>query len=302
MTSVLRKGPCGPAVGDVEADSSGQLWYFNGSLWVPTLTAPEDGQSPQWNAATEDWEFVAPPNLGSLEYFDTTFDPAGLWNFNGTLADSSGNGNDLILAAGNLAYCDITPGKLGLYVLESSRYQTIVLPPELLILGDLTIEVILQRDSPYTDTYAIATHGGNGALETENIAYSFSLPGSPTTALQRLQSVWERGAGVAVTQASTGNVSLPPIHNITYLSMTRASNVVQFYLNGLPFGPASATLQPPTGGAGAVRFIVGTSVPSGGSTSRFVIMSLKVIARALSDAEIKAEYNYTLGPAFGVLD
>lgn len=244
---------------------------------------------------------ITTPIPGSINYFDSTHSPVGLWNFNGTLADLSGNANNLSLSAGNLAYCDVVPGKLGLMVLDGARYQTALNPANLGITGDLTIQAILIRDHAYTNNITIAAHAGTGAASTENINYAFILQGSALTALQRLQMSWEHSAGTGVTQLSTGDVSLPPIHTISYLAVKRVSNVVTFYHNGLPFGPASGTLTAPTGGAGSVRFMVGSSSPAAASPDRFVLMSLKVVNGGLSDAQIKAEYNRTLGPAYGLL-
>lgn len=44
MTFPLRKGPSGPPVADADGNAPGQLWYFNGSIWLPTGRLPSPGR------------------------------------------------------------------------------------------------------------------------------------------------------------------------------------------------------------------------------------------------------------------
>jgi len=280
-------------------------WHQTSGLWLPTPTGPNDGESPSWNAALERWDFSPPPSLGDLQYFDTTFAPVGLWNFNNTLADVSGNGNNLTLAAGNAGFAPVVPGKNGVFIWVGARYATAAAVPLLQLAGDMTIEAILQQDvNPIATAQSIVTYGGPGETQPDNVLYQFNI--SATGAFTNTRNVdWisESGAGVNATYSSSGTpASLGCIHNILFLAARRQGNVMQFFVNGLPFANASGVLATPDGGNGAnTRFIVGASGPAATAADQMLLFGLKIINRALTDAEIKADYNRTMGPAFGVL-
>ena len=301
---LLRVPVGGGAAAEMLGTLPGQINYWSQSagLWLPTSTAPSGGQTPVWDATAGEWVFAAPPSLGAIEYFDNAIPAAGLWNFNGVLTDISGNGNDLALSAGNLAFCDISPGKLGLYVLATARYQTAGFAAALQLLGDVTVLAIVQRDQAQT-TAILCSKAASGELEAANQIYSFTLEAQATDAdLIRTRYQAEQGAGADITYLSGGNVSLSPIHNIMFCAMRRTGNVIRFYVNGLPFGPDSGVLAAPTGGADpASRFVVGANSPGSANASKYVLFSLKVVSSSLSDDDIKSEYNRTLGLAFGVL-
>lgn len=78
MTFSLRKGPSGPPAfgglylpggtvraddnGDLEAvvgTAAGQLWFWNGTIWAPTSSAPTDRQITEWNASSLQWTFLS---------------------------------------------------------------------------------------------------------------------------------------------------------------------------------------------------------------------------------------------------
>lgn len=320
---LLRKSPSGPEAfsaeyldggtlraesdGDVETvvgTTPGQLWYWNGSLWLPTSDAPTDGEGPVWDADAGDYRFQS-VGAGALEYFDRTHDPVALFNFNDTLADQSGNGLDLTLSAGSAGFADVVPGKRGLFVWEQARYMTAAAAPLLQIAGDLTIEAIVQQDvNPISADQTLVTYNGPTENESDNTLYqvNFQATGS-FTSTRNLSYVSEHGAGVNDTYSSSGTaVSLGCIHNILFLALRRQAGVLQFFANGRPLGNASAAITAPTGGTGAnTRLVVGAPGTSQTAGDQLLIFSLKIIARALTDAEIKAEYNRTVGRAFGVL-
>lgn len=302
-----------PENGDVPLGSiDGQILYWDESsaqAWEVTDTGPSDTQLPFWTESTNKYRFSNFGTLGDIQYFDTTHSPVGLWNFNETLADISGNGNDITLGAGNLAFAAIAPGKFGLYVLRNSRYQTADNAPELQLTGDMTGLAIVQRDDePRSTRMTFATYTGTNDAETQNRLYWFgdeiSSLGPPTTPLRMFYGA-EHGAGIDDDFTSGGDATLPPVHNIEFVGFTRINNVIRFYLNGRPYGPDSGTLATPTGGTAAVnRFCIGSNAPVGSgvaTTKPFIMMTLKIIGSGLSDAEVLAEYNRTMGPAFGVI-
>lgn len=306
----LLRVPVGGGVATpLQGTLNGQLvqWDNTNGLWLPTPTAPADGNIATWDAAANTWKFTAAPNVGALNYFDTTFSPVGLWNFNSTLADSSGNGNDLVLAAGNGGFSDVVPGKKGLFVWIGARYATAAAVALLQIPGDITIETIIQQDgNPVANNQVLVTYRGTtSATQPDNILYQFrnDLTGAFTTT-RNVASVSQSGAAVAATYSSAGTTaSLGCIHNIVFLAMRRQANVVTFFLNGLPFANASGVLTTPDGGNGVnTRFCVGANGPSSTNLEvALLIFGVKVINRALTNAEIKSEYNRTMGPAFGVI-
>jgi hypothetical protein len=108
----------------------------------------------------------------------------------------------------------------------------------------------------------------------------------------------ERGSGINIQYTVD---RMPPIGVPFHLAMVRPTDTddVTFYLNGEQIGASSSGLDGPTDGQNA-RLYIGTS---GDAAADFdgVIASVKIINSALTAAQIKAEYNRTLGPALGEL-
>ncbi len=107
----------------------------------------------------------------------------------------------------------------------------------------------------------------------------------------------ESGAGVNATASfSSSAMALPDPYQPFTLTLRRSSNVVRCYLNGVQFGSDSATLTTPDGAATSQLRVNGNGVASFPR-----IYALKIVASALTDAEVKAEHNRTLGVAYGPL-
>lgn len=222
---------------------------------------------------------------GLIAKFDTTHNPAGLWNFNETLDDSSGNGFTL---TGSPVYREMWPGLIGLVGGTPSRpgFDTL-----LAITGDITIEAIcVMRTAPTNGQ--ICNFSGSGASETapNNFLYTISLLTQDV-----LQWFHETGAGSDLSFNSTGHVKALPALGVPFEVVgRRAGGVVTWFINGVQLGTSSSALTAPTdGSAGFFKLRAGTNPPE--------IASLKVVASALTNNQIAAEYNRTLGPAFGPL-
>lgn len=305
--SLLRVPVGGGAAEQMRGTLNGQLTYWSqtAGLWLPTATAPNNGDIPLWDASDNRWEFTPLPNLGAMRYFDNTFSPVGLWNFNSTLNDANGiASNNLALAAGNLGFCDIVPGKVGLYLYNGARYSTAALSAPLRLQGDMSFFVITQNDSIPSADQPIAWYAGSGELEAANAQWSltFIAQTSPAVTPKRLNYLSEHGAGINDTVDSAGTVSLPPVHNIALIGFTRIANVIQFYYNGLPFGPASAAISAPTGGDDAsMRLFVGSQSAATTATAPFILFSMQAIPTGLTPTQVKGVWNQSLGPAFGML-
>ena len=305
---LLRVAVGGGAAAPMNGSANGQLTYWSqtGGLWLPTPTAPNDGDTAVWNAAANAWQYTPLPSLGALRYFDNTFSPVGLWNFNNTLNDANGvAANNFTTAAGTLGFTDIAPGKSALYVFVGNRFSTAAPAPAMLLQGDMSMFVVIQPDSgPATADQSVAFYGASTDVEATNIQWSmaFLQQTSPVTAPKRLNYLSEHGLGVNDSVDSGGNVSLSPVHNISLMGFTRIANVIQFYVNGLPFGPPSAAIVAPTGGTDpTMRLLIGAGSPVTVATASFVVFSMQVIASGLSAAQVKQLYNQSLGPAFGIL-
>lgn len=240
---------------------------------------------------------------------DLTHSPVGLWQFNGDLLDSSGNGYDLQYFSGAFAYAeayaDILPGLLAYDVplAGSSRagavLRTSLVVPSLNILGDLTLLAVVSRAETSTQGGWIAGSRGEWDLNSEahNSLYSLRID----YPRNRLEYFAETGAGTDIRYTiSTEVLGSAPSHYV----MRRESNEVSFFVNGVQRGATSSGLAAPSGGTSA-RFCVGGVIDNFASSAASAregfagcISSLKVVASALSDVEILAEHNRCLGGEF----
>lgn len=217
--------------------------------------------------------------------------PVGLWQFDGNLNDSSGNGFTLTVESGTAVYGEVAPGVRGVYFDGITQLVYNTFSPLLNIMGDLTIECII-RLIAYPGTGVgrmIASHAALGETYSTNFAYEFAVLGGPNL----MRMLWESAAGA--NSAYTISSSLV-LGSLNHIAVTRTSNVVQFYLNGKAWGAASSALTPGEGGQTG-RFRVGDANTTSYAPN-CLMSSLKIISRALSAAEIKAEYGRTLGPQF----
>jgi hypothetical protein len=219
---------------------------------------------------------------------DTTFSPSALWQLNETLSDTSGNGFDLAITGGPITqYADIYPSRKGLYLLAGATLaHTTTVPAGLQISGDITVECLVDFTLRNVGRPFFGCDG-SVASSTNNRLYGveFDSSGFPK---------WTQQHG---TQDSTGGAFVcsnmfPP--ELCHFAVTRISNVVQFYCNGLPLGSPSGTLTAPTGGGSSV-FHLGQGATA---ACEGIVRSLKIIATGLSAAQVKAEYNRCLGTVF----
>jgi hypothetical protein len=243
---------------------------------------------------------ITAPDIG-IHYFDTTHTPVALWNFNNTLVDAVAS-RTLTLSAGATLFTEIYPGVTALLINNGDRY--LLNDAALCITGDVTIQAILQLDGPPNSTInttIFARYEGTSGSETEanNIVYSFGAQSTGGGAPYTLQAFWEHGAGTNNQHSLTG-VTLPPVHNLMHVAFRRTSGISRLYLNGKPFGADSVGTVAATGGNDAsARLSVGAQLSSV-AAERYVLMSLKIVASSLSDADMLAEYNRTLGTGFGI--
>jgi hypothetical protein len=221
-----------------------------------------------------------------VQLHDLTHNPAVLWQFNETLNDTSGNARHLSMTAGNLRYTEIYPGVRALNVGTANRFQFATTGTALQHTGDITILCLLLLYA--TADGVLLTYDGNSEAEANNTLYEVSI----TT--EQLHWKQESGAGV---DALFGSARLPPVGELCHLVSRRQAGVIQNFTDGLPIGAASSLLTTPTGGT--TSFIrIGSAATAPPACA---LASMKVVLSALSDADIKAEFNRTLGGLYGQL-
>jgi hypothetical protein len=227
-------------------------------------------------------------NLHGLEH-----SPVGLWQFQGDLTDSSGNGYDLEIGAGTEQYVDLSSTIQALDLDGSTYARLAAFAAALAITGDMTIEALVswQIDGPGVGVNTsisgppICAHGASGEAQADNNLYTFGpKPGGG------LKWLSESGNG---TNAIYEQAGTQPAQVLAHVAATRESDVVTFWWNGTPAGQ-SGTLTTPTGG-GSGRFVVGALSNGSSENPTMLISSLKLIASALTPAQIRAEFVRTLG-------
>lgn len=223
--------------------------------------------------------------------FDTTHSPLFLYHGAGDVNDYSGNG--FHLTAGTNLFVQILPNVKGLYSQATANApRRAAFDAALAVTGDITIQAIVELyASPASGSFVVSFTTSGETLAT-NTLYQFGWNGSG-------QLRWVQEFGVTGTDQeflSTGAIEdLPALRKIYHMAAVRAGNVITFYLNGLPFGSSSAALTAAAGGTSCVLNICG------GSAQGFATLGVKGIASALSASQVKAEYNRTMGVAFGLL-
>jgi hypothetical protein len=220
-----------------------------------------------------------------FRYLSTAYAPIGLWNFNESMSDLSGNGYHLTVEIGTERYCDVVPGLRGFLFDGSTTIYHNATPAALRITGDLTIETIISPDtySTGTDRQVILQHGVNGddSASTTNDAYQILLE----AVNNRLIFFSEHGVGVNdVYTILDGVAARHPV----LIAAIRESNVITFYVNGVQIGASSSALTAPDGGSASKLRVGGYT---GGSATQFAggMATLKIINRALTPAEVLAE-------------
>lgn len=242
--------------------------------------------------------FVGPPGArGTALPHDLTHSPIGLWQFDGDLTDSSGNGFTLSLGAGSTQqFVEMAPGLQGVWFNGTTFYERTSTEATLQVSGPVTMEFIYLPTAPVLDLQMPLSHGAGTANEVDNALYQFSINSD-----QQPGFFWESVAPRA-NQANTGaGLIIVPAGIPTHIAATRdGSDHVRFYVNGVQIG-ATITTSLPAGGGTNGRLRIGTNEFE--SSTRNVInagmSSVKIIASALTLAQIEAEYNLTLGPVLG---
>lgn len=226
-----------------------------------------------------------------VQYHDSTFSPVGLWQFNETFNDTSGNAFNLTAETGTVAYGDIFPGVKGVIL---DGVTTLVYNTSTATLGrtgDITIEMLLNLNAYTASKFLVSYSNSSSGGSTTNALYAIEMLNTGSTEFTFMQ---ENGSNSASRTSTFTN--RPTLDTLCHLAVTRTSDVIKVYLNGVLVETSSA-LTTATGGGSSV-FRVG-SHSSRGSAPACVIASLKVVASALTGTQIAQEYNLTLGRYYG---
>lgn len=277
------------AVGLSALQTDGQNWYstFSVDAAAPVAAASSSGA------------------VGAIQLHDASFGAVGLWQFQGDLLDSSGNGFHATVDQGPLEFEPVAQRTLGV----NFNGLRLVGPnaTALRMLGDMTLEFfgVMKDAGPVGSGMAISnaattgivmsyTGGIDDGASNINYLYQVAFPD-----VRRLQWFSEHGVGVNDVFTPT-NMVMPPPGQIFHCAAVRQSSRVQFYVNGAPYGTLSPSMFAPTDGVNSRLWfggVSGTGIPTTGNN--FALASVKLVPTALNAAAVKGEYNRTLGPYLG---
>jgi len=223
------------------------------------------------------------------------YSPVALWQLNGNLRDSGPNKFTLTLetsGTGGERYANI--GGLQGFYFDGATNLLAGLDSRLQTNGDVTVEFIAHV-VPFTLGCLVGTGTAGSDTEPNNDQYTIY---ANNAAAIGITSFWEHDAGVDV---STQTQYSP--NGMCHIAMVKSlgGTAVQFFANGLPASPIVTGLTASTGGTTS-QVRIGSD--HSGNTSAFrlsgFMSSVKIVLSALSAAQVKDEYNRTLGPVYGL--
>lgn len=271
---------------NIAGQTLGDILYFDGTNWVRQGIGTI-GQSLRVNDS-----LTAPIWLNPIPVdHDLTFGPVGLWQLHGNLVDTSGSGIGLTVNS-LTQYCDLYPNYVCYDGLHGNGFHaTVPSPAPLALTGDMTVELLIRIPDDIrgsSSRYILAYDANTGTAAGNRLwGFGYGSGGFP---------IWNQQSGIGVDSNYNLSQNIFP-SGLFHLAITRTSNVVQFYVNGLPLGPASSALTTPTGGSSSTfQFGFG-----GGAPLAAQIASIKIVPNALTATNIKSEYNRTLGNLYGKL-
>jgi hypothetical protein len=223
-----------------------------------------------------------------LQQHDNTYSPAGLWQLDGDLKDSSGQ-NYTLIATGGENYTDLG-GVKGFFFTGRNSIDARRHYPLLSATGAMSVMALVKNSSRNISNqdYYIAIHAITGEAPPSNYLYQCMVIGTGAP-----QYFAEFGAGANVTVTPTGFAA--PYDTVYHYGVTRGpqpSGYITFYINGVPIGTGGATF--PDGGESGT-FKIGSNIGVNNPTG-VAIASVKFLHnRELTPSEMYGEYSKTFG-------
>ena len=222
------------------------------------------------------------------QHSDTTsLSPVAQYTLNNTLADSSGNGNDLTESSGSVEYNGIchVPGDASAYF-STDTLEISAVDPALVTTGAVTGMVWINPNSVVTDQYLFTCANTSSSLEAENTVWSLRIFNSGLKCFHEY--------GISTNEEVVSGSSTLLAGSTQHIAFTRAADGVSFtfYHNGVQIGTATAA-NAPTGG-GSSKLYVGSSQVGTISYSGYM-WDLMIFTEELTAEQIKAEYQRQVG-------
>lgn len=210
----------------------------------------------------------------------------GLWQFNSSLADLSANSPsnemDFVRARGasDVYREGIIPGVKALVLDGAKEYK--VEDQTYNIKGDISGAVMVRSAVTQINKGLIVAFRGDDDLSTEahNPQWSIDM----WTTARKLR--WLQKDGDPGTSRTHEVDYLFPVYEWVHLGWRRASQKIQFFLDGTPWGPESAALTAPTGGTSGWLQI--GSFFNGGGDFTGELQSLLIQSEALTDSDFRS--------------
>lgn len=211
-------------------------------------------------------------------YLDDSFNPVGLWNFDGTL--NAVVGGNLSVEVGAARYGPGGPPDGQALYLESSRVGRGAHDAALNILSALTVQAVVFPTVLHSSESIIVSFSGSAADEANNANYQLSL-----IAGNRVRFVQEDGGDNNRILDTFVHV---PVGQYSLIALRRAANGVDVNvcLNG--FERSSTTLGAAPTGGGSSQLVVG-GFPGGGLNFNGMVNGVKINDTELSDDQILRE-------------
>lgn len=222
----------------------------------------------------------------------------------GTLADALGAGPTLTIPAGTERWTDLLPGVQGFAFDEATRIGGTTYAP-LQIAGEITVECIFRlfENNASADQWTLVVHETTGETSGANALWGLKVlrnysSGEPVNTLAWFH---EYGSGSNAFVAATDFVVEPGgvYHAVGRRSAASGGEqTIDLWVNRQLVATASRSQA--SGGTTSTLMRIGGN-PDGATAANIsgAIGFVRVCSRALTDEEIEAAYDATLGGVFG---
>jgi hypothetical protein len=220
----------------------------------------------------------------------TAHNPIVLFNFEGDLTDSSGNGHDLTVEAGTQNIVRLGPFLSG-HAFDGSTLLLAADTADTELTGDMTLQAIVSYSvdalTAGTKSFAGQTGTAGDGDDTQNFLYRMALNSSD------ILNYFAESAGGANLSYTSPEHFTGRYRQLVHVTLVRESNDVTYYIDGNAVGSSSGLSAPVDGSA--TRFRIGGEVATNRWTG--VIASVKLIGSALTADQVRREHESTLATA-----